>query len=323
MNRRILVWQLATMLLTTAPLADAQSKGKILTVGVLEPGLGPSESRAPSQCDVGVRQGLRELGWVEGQNVRFESRYGEFKPERLRELGVDLVRAAPDVIWTHSSPALHAARHATTTIPIVIGVASDLVEHGIVASLSRPGGNITGMELRDLEILGKRLELLKQAVPTAARVAVLVDSTNSTHARVPGNIEAEARTLKVQFQRLEANNPKDFDKAFAAIRADALLIPEGAMFSQNRRRILELATSKRLPTAAGGQQFAEAGSLLSYGANIRDTCHRSAAFVDKILKGSKPADLPVERPVKFELVVNLKTAKAIGVNIPPDVLARA
>jgi putative ABC transport system substrate-binding protein len=212
---------------------------------------------------------------------------------------------------------------ATITIPIVIGVSSDLVEQGIVGSLSRPGGNITGMELRDLEILGKRLELLKQAVPTASRVAVLVDPTIPNHSGVPGNIEAEARTLKVQLQRVEASTPKDFDKAFGAIRADAVLIPEGAMFSQNRRRIFELALSKRLPTAAGGQQFAEAGSLLSYGANIHATCYRSATFVDKILKGSKPADLPVERPIKFEFVVNLKTAKQIGLTIPPNVLARA
>ena len=193
----------------------------------------------------------------------------------------------------------------------------------VAGSLARPVGNITAMELRDLEIMGKRLELLKQALPSASRVAVLLDPTNSTHARVPGNIETEARTLKIQFQRLEASTPKDLESAFAAIRADALMIPEGAMFSQNRRRIFELARHKRLPTVAGGQQFAEAGGLLSYGANITETCRRSAAFVDKIPKGSKPGELPVERPTRFEFVVNLKTAKEIGVTIPPNVLARA
>jgi putative ABC transport system substrate-binding protein len=219
---------------------------------------------------------------------------------------------------------VHAAKQATTAIPIVIGVASDLVEQGIVTgTLARPGGNITGMELRDLEIMGKRLELLKQALPSASRVAVLVDPMNSTHTRVPANIEAEARTLKVEFQRVEARTPRDIETAFAAIRADAVMIPEGAMFSQNRRRMFELATNRRLPTIAGGQQFAEAGGLLSYGANITDTCRRSAVFVDKILKGSKPGELPIERPTKFDFVINLRTAKQIGVTIPPSVLVRA
>lgn len=193
----------------------------------------------------------------------------------------------------------------------------------MAGSQARPAGNITGMELRDLEIMGKRLELIKHAVSRASRIAVLADATNSTHARVPGNIEEEARTLKVHFQRIEASTPTDIENAFAAIRADALMIPEGAMFSQNRGRIFEIATRKRSPTIAGGQQFAEAGGLLSYGANIAETCRRSASFVDKLLKGSKPQELPMERPTRFEFVVNLKTAKQIGVKIPPSVVARA
>jgi putative tryptophan/tyrosine transport system substrate-binding protein len=304
--------------------AHAQLRGGTFRVGVLEPGYRPRELTARPGCNIGFRDGMRELGWIEGQNLQIEEQHGDFQPERLRVLAAELVRMAPPVIWTHSPPAVHAAKQATSKIPIVIGVASDLLEQGIVTgTLARPGGNITGMELRDLEIMGKRLELLKQALPSVSRVAVLVDPTNSTHARVPANIEAEARTLKVQFQRVEASTPKDIESAFPAIRADALMIPEGAMFSQNRSRIFDLARQKRLPTVAGGQQFAEAGGLLSYGANITDTCRRSAAFVDKILKGSKPAELPVEQPTKFELVINLKTAKQIGLTISPNVLARA
>jgi len=269
---------------------------------------------------------LRELGYVDGQNIVIESRYGESKSERFREVAAELVRSAPDVIWTHSIPTILAAKQATATIPIVAGVSRNLVEQGIVSSLARPGGNITGMELRDIEILGKRLEILKETVPKASRVAVLVNSGDPSHAIIPKNIEPEARALKVQLQHVEASAPEAFDKAFAAMvqgGANALLIPENTVFSQTRRRILQLAISKRLPTAAGGSQFADAGSLLSYGANVRDMCRRSATLVDKILKGRKPADLPVERADKFEFVVNLITAKQLGVTIPPNVLVRA
>jgi putative ABC transport system substrate-binding protein len=274
-------------------------------------------------CNSGFREGLRDLRWIEGRTVHIEERYGEFKPELLHELAADLVKIAPDVIWTHSPPTVRAAMRTTTTIPIVIGVASDLVEQGTVASLSRPGANITGMELRDLEIMGKRLDLLKEMVPAVARVAVLVDPNNSAHAHVPGNIDAEGRALKVQFQRVEVRSVNDFDRAVAAIRADALLIPEAAMFSQNRGRIIEPALKRRLPIAAGGRQFAESGSLFSYGANIFETCRRSAVFVDKILRGTKPADLPVERPSRFEFVINLKIAKLLNLKIPQSVLFRA
>lgn len=313
-----------TLLFALSAAVAAQQRSGNFRIGVLEPGYRPGELTSRPSCNVGFREGIRELRWIEGQNLQIEERHGEFRPDRLREVAAELVRMAPDVIWTHSPPAVHAAKQATSTIPIVIGVASDLVEQGIVTgTLARPVGNITGMELRDLEVMGKRLELLKQALPSVSRVAVLVDPTNSTHARVPANIEAEGRTLKVQFQRVEASTPKDLEKAFAALHADAVMIPEGAMFSQNRRRIFELTTSKRIPTVAGGQQFAEAGGLLSYGANITDTCRRSAVFVDKILKGSNPGELPIERPTKFEFVVNLRTAKQIRVTIPSNVLAQA
>ncbi|MBI4524819.1 MAG: ABC transporter substrate-binding protein, partial [Deltaproteobacteria bacterium] len=304
---------------------EGQTQPKIPKIGVLEPGLSPAKS-ATAVCRDWFRQGLRELGYLEGRNIGIEYRFADGDSETLPKLAAELVRLKPDLIWTHSIIAARTAKQATTTIPVVVGVAVDFVEHSLAGSLARPGGNVTGLEHRDSDLMGKRLELLKQAVPTASRVAVLIDPANPAHDRVPGNIETEARALRVQLQRVEANGPDGFNKAFTAMtqgRADALMIPEGAMLSRNRHRIFELATSKRLPTISGGQHFAEAGSLLSYGANVGDICRRSAVFVDKILKGSKPADLPVERATKFEFVVNLKTAKAIGIKIPADVLARA
>jgi putative tryptophan/tyrosine transport system substrate-binding protein len=314
---------LVTFIVTLAMcggVAEAQQPRKIPTIGMFYP------DSEPGVCPDGFRQGMRELGYVDGQSIVIELRSGESKPERFREIAADVVRRAPDVIWTHGLSALLAAKQATTTIPIVVGVSRNLVEQGIVSSLARPGGNITGMELRDLEIMGKRLEILKETVPKAARVAVLVDTNDPSHANVPKNIEPEARALNVRLQRVEASTAEAFDKAFSAMmqgRASALLIPENAMFSANRQRIAERAMSKRLPAAAGGAHFAETGSLLSYGANVGDLCRRSATVVDKILKGRKPADLPLERAEKFEFVVNLKTAKQVGVTIPPTVLARA
>jgi putative ABC transport system substrate-binding protein len=298
--------------------AEAQQPGRIPTIGMFYP------DSTPGVCPDGFRQGMRELGYVDGQNIVIAFRSGESKPDRFREVAADVVRSAPDVIWTHGISTILAAKQATTTIPIVVGVSRNLVEQGIVSSLARPGGNITGMELRDLEIMGKRLEILKETVPKAARVAVLVDTNDPSHANIPKNIEPEARALNVRLQRVEASAAEAFDKAFSAMvqgRASAVLIPENAMFSANRQRIAKLAISKRLPAAAGGSHFADAGSLLSYGANVGDLCRRSAAVVDKILKGRKPADLPLERAEKFKFVVNLITAKQIGVAIPPTVLA--
>jgi putative tryptophan/tyrosine transport system substrate-binding protein len=300
--------------------AEAQQAGKIPKIGVLYP---DSESGV---CLNGFREGMRELGYVDGKNIVIEFRSGESKSERFREVAADLVRSAPDVIWTHGFATILAAKQATATIPIVVGVSRNLVEQGIVSSLARPGGNITGMELRDLEIIGKRLEILKETIPKAASVAVLVDTNDPSHVNIPRNIEPEARALNLRLQRVETNGSETFDKAFSAMiqgRASALLLPENPMFSANRRRIAELAIGKRLPVAAGGSHFADAGSLLSYGANVGDLCRRSASVVDKILKGRKPADLPLELAEKFELVVNLKTAKQIGVPIPPTLLTAA
>jgi putative ABC transport system substrate-binding protein len=300
--------------------AEAQGQRQIPLIAILEPGV------ATNVCNDGLRQGLRELGYVEGQNVLIQTRHAEWKPDWLRHFAGELAQLKPHLIWTHSLDAIRAAQRTTTTIPIIVGVSRNLVELGIVSSLARPGGNITGMDLRDSEIIGKRLELLKEALPKTSRVAVLVDSNDSGHASIPGNMEKEARAFKVQLQRVEATGPEAFDQAFVALtqdRADALILPESAMFSQHRQRIFKTAISKRVPTAAGGPHFAEAGSLISYGAKVIDVCQRSALFADKILKGAKPADLPVERPTRFELVINLKTAQQIGLTIPPLVLARA
>jgi ABC-type uncharacterized transport system substrate-binding protein len=275
-------------------LAAAQRAAHLPRVAFLD----PFSPTAPSVCSAGFRQGLRDLGYVEGQNVVIEYRSAEGQPTRLPALAAELVHLAPEVIWTHSTEATQAAKQATTTIPIVIGGENNMVEEGFVASLARPGGNLTGMELRAIELTGKRLQLLKDAVPTITRVAVLVNPTLSGHERVPGNIEPEARALGVQLQRVEAGGPDTFEAAFAAMGqggADALLIMEDAICARHRQRLLDLARQHRLPTISGGRHFAEAGSLVSYGADVRELCQRSTGLVDKILKGAKPADLPVER----------------------------
>jgi putative tryptophan/tyrosine transport system substrate-binding protein len=311
---------IALVFISLFSIAEAQVPGAMPRIAILEPGL------AKNVCNDGVRQGLRALGYVEGQNLLIQTRYAEWNSERLQRFAAELIEVKPQLIWTHSLAAIRAVRAATTTIPIVVGVSRNLVELGIVSSLAHPGGNITGMDLRDSEIIGKRLELMKEALPKASRLAVLVDPNDPGHRSIPKNMEEEARALRVQLQRVEARGPEAFEQAFGAIaqeHADALILPESAMFSQHRQRIFKIATSKRLPTVAGGSHFAEAGSLISYGASVMDVCQRSAFYIDKILKGAKPAELPVERPMKFQLVINLRTAKQIGLTIPPNVLARA
>jgi putative ABC transport system substrate-binding protein len=315
---------LLVLVVLVAPLATAQPQGKIPLVGMLEPGAPYQQS--PATCHAGFRQGLRDLGYVEGQNIRLAYRYAEEQKDRLPTLAAELVRLAPDVLWTHGNAMARALKQATTTIPIVVGVAIDLVEQGVVESLARPGGNLTGMELRDIELMGKRLELLKEALPTITRVAVLVDAAAPGHTYLPGNIAPEAQTLGVQLQRVEVSGPEAFEVAFTAMGqggAEALMIMEGALFARHRQRLLELALQHRLPTISGGRHFAEAGSLLAYGAYPHDLCQRSAVLVDKILKGAAPADLPVEQPTTFRLVVNLKTAQALSLPLPLLFLAQA
>jgi putative ABC transport system substrate-binding protein len=303
------------------PLAAAgQPREKVPRVGALEPG------RAGGGCIAGFRQGLRDLGYIEGRTITIDYRYADENPGRISILAAELVRQTPDLLWTHSPQGARAARQASTTIPIVSGVAGDLVEQGLAASLARPGGNVTGFELGDIELAGKRLQLLKEAVPTVARVAVLVDPTARNYDGVPKNIEREARRLGVHLQRVEADSPEAFEGAFAAMvreRADALMIVDLPLFVRNSPRLMELALRHRLPTISGWRRYAEAGSLISYGANVPDVCRRSAVYVDKILKGAKPDDLPVQRPDKFELIINRKTAKALGVTIPSSNLLAA
>ena len=304
--------------------ATAQPRGKVPLVGVLEPGA--QQTLHPGTCHAGFRHGLSDLGYVEGQTISFAYRYAEHQVNRLPALAAELVQLAPDMLWTHSNAAALAAKQATATIPIVVGVAAELLGQGLVASLARPGGNLTGVELRDVDLAGKRLELLKEAVPTITRVAVLVQPAYRGHAHIPDSIAREAEALDVQLQRVEAHGLEAFEAAFAAMgqgRAEALMIMDTALFSRHRQRLLELALQHRLPTMSSGRHFAEAGSLLTYGAYPHDLCQRSAVLVDKILKGAKPTDLPIEQPTTFKLVVNLKTAQALGLTLPPLFLAQA
>ena len=257
--------------------SGAQQINNIPRIGILEPG---SLSEKGGTCINGFRRGLGVLGYSEKRNIAFEIRYADSKFDRLADLTAELVKLKPAVIWTHSPPLVLAAKRATATIPIVVGVARDLVEQGIVSSLARPGGNITGMEARDSEIIGKRLELLKQTASRISRVAVLVNPEDPGHAAIPQNIEPDARALRVQLQRVEVSSAAALDKAFDSIvqgRADALLLPESAMFSANRSRIFSLAIAKRLASAAGGAHFAETGSLLSYGANVFEVQEQTVA----------------------------------------------
>jgi len=299
----------------------AQPRGKIPRLGLLD----PSPQQRPAPCLPAFQQGLRNLGYVEGQNLLVDYRYAEGQPDRLPALAAELVGRGPDVLWLHGNPAAWAAKLATTTIPIVAAVLNEPVEEGLVTSLARPGGNLTGLELRSGEVVGKRLELLKVAVPMITQVAVLSESSEPATAAAPRALAQEAQALGVALQRVETGSPAAFEEVFTAMAdsgAEALLIMESALFAAHRLPLLALALRHRLPTMAYGRHYAESGSLLSYGADPRELCQRSAVFVDKILKGTKPADLPIERPT-FQLVVNLKTAQALGLTIAPTLLFQA
>jgi putative ABC transport system substrate-binding protein len=275
------------------------------------------------------RQGLGERGYVEGQNIAIEYRAADGKIERFPELATELVRSQPDLIVASNTPAARAAKEATSTIPIVVPVMGDPVGDGLVASLSRPGGNITGMTFLGPELATKRLELLKQALPTISRVAALWHPGaygESTMREMMRKMEAAAGTLSVQLQLVEVREAAEFDQAFLSMvreRADALIVLPSPMFFSERRHIVDLATRHRLPSIAMARELAELGGLMAYGASIRDLFRRAGVYVDMILQGAKPADLPVQQPIKFELVINLKTAKALGVDVPPTLLALA
>ena len=271
------------------------------------------------------RQGLRELDYVEGQNIAIEWRHSEGRVERLPAVATELVRLKVDVIVTGGTPALLAAKDATNTIPIVICL-GDPVREGFVASLARPGGNITGLASISVDLAGKRLELLKETVPRLTRFGVLWSSPDQGAAANFKETEAVARALGVQVQSLELRGPEDFESAFRKAtegRAHGVIVLSGSLIAPHRTRIAELATKSRLPTMFADGSHVESGGLMSYAPNVPDLLRRAGTYVDKILKGAKPADLPVERPTKFELVINLKTAKALGVKIPPHLLMEA
>ena len=300
-------------------IAEAQQPKKVPRIGYLTLTASP---RGPEA----FLQGLRELGYIEGQNIVIEYRHAAGRAERLPDLAAELVRLNVDVIVAGASQSVRAAKQATKTIPIVFHGVGDPVAQGIVASLARPGGNITGLASLSPEVGGKRLELLKEAVPTASRVAVVWNPTNSSNSLQVKEIRTAAQTLALRVQSLEVSKPDDIERAFTAIPregADALLVFADPFLSSQRSRIFDLATKNRLPAMYGQSDPVEAGGLMSYAPSFREFSRRAAYYVDKILKGTKPADLPVEQPTKFELVINLKAAKQIGLTIPPNVLARA
>jgi len=272
------------------------------------------------------RERLREIGYVEGQNLTIEFRYSEGKEKHLPELAAELVRLNCDVIVTQGGEAAQAAKNATKTVPVVMAFGADAVKRGIVADLARPGGNITGMTNMGAELYGKRLELLKETVPKLARVAFLWSPTNPDADEQFKEVEAVARFLRVEVQSLAVKGPDDFEGAFQAAtkkRAQALLLGGGGFFGAHYKRIVELAAKNRLPGMYIQARFVEAGGLMSYGEDRVEMFRRAAEIVDKILKGTKPADIPVERPKKFDFVISLKAAKQIGLTVPPNVLVRA
>src|SRR5919106_3160919 len=320
MRTKFFAFALSTLLWALCVSAQAQQLVKIPRVGVLVPGYPPTRPTLEA-----FRQGLRELGYIEGQNILLELRWEEEKPARWPELAADLVRAKVEVI-VGTTTSIPAAKQATTTIPIVMATSLDPVERGWIASLARPGGNITGLVLISSQLSGKRLELLKDAIPAASRIAFLLVPKSQTAADHLKEAEIAAKSMALRLQPVEVNNSNDLDGAFkAAIQAGAgaMLLMQDPFFSTNRSRVVDLALKNRLPVIAGEAGFAEAGGLMFYGPSVPENWRRAAIYVDKILKGAKPADLPVEQPTKFELVINLKTAKQIGLTIPPNVLARA
>ena len=313
---------LVVVLLAVAVIAEAQQAKKVPRIGFLGAAY-PSTNAARIEA---FRQGLRALEYVEGKNIIIEYRWAEGKPERLPDLAAELVRLKVDLIVTTGPTVTRAAKEATNTIPIVMAQDSDPVESGFVASLARPGGNITGLSTLAAEVSGKRLELLKEIIPKLSRVAVVGISTRPGNAQSLKEVELAAGTFKVQVQYLDVLDVKKIDTAFRAAtkgRAEAVLVLQSPFFNSQRKQIIDLAIKSRLPAIYPQTDYTEAGGLMYYGANTPDLFRRAATYVDKILKGAKPADLPVEQPKKFEFIINLKAAKQIGLTIPPNVLARA
>ena len=310
------------VLLAVAVIAEAQQTKKVPRIGFLA-------ATSPSAISTRIeafRQGLGELGYVEGKNIVIEYRYAEGNLDRLPALAAELVRLNVDVIVTGGAANTRAAKEATKIIPIVMALDNDPVASGFVASLARPGGNITGLSTLAPEISGKQLELLKEIVPKLSRLAVLGNSTTPVNAQALREIELPAGPFRVKLQYLDIRDPKDIETAFRAAskgRAEALLVLASPLFVLQRTQLTDLALKNRLPAIYDRREFVDDGGLMSYGTNFADMSRRAATYVDKILKGAKPADIPVEQPKKFEFIINLKAAKQIGLTIPPNVLARA
>ena len=322
MKAQILAYVLPALILTNIYLADAQQPTKVARIGFLSTA---SASGSTANLET-FRQGLRELGYIEGKNIIIEYRWAEGKLDRLPELAAELVSLGVDIIVTGGTPPVLAAKKATNTIPIVAANADNLVELGVVASLARPGGNVTGSTRVDADFSAKRVELLKESFPKLSRVAVLSHGALGADQEELQETQAAARTLGVQIQSFTVQEPSQFLGTYAEMikrRADALIFFTSAFTVFHRRQLVELAIKNGLPTMCGGAAWSNDGCLISYGPNVTELYRRAAVFVDKILKGTKPADIPVEQPTKFEFIINLKTAKQIGVTIQPNVLARA
>jgi putative ABC transport system substrate-binding protein len=320
--RRAFIGTLAGGLLAAPVATEAQPAGT-KRIGLLE-----TSSPSPARVRLWetLRQRLRELGYLEGQNIAFESRFADGKPDRLPGLAAELVALKVDVIVTSGTPASLAAKQATRTIAIVMAQLADPVGAGLVASLGRPGGNVTGLTTQDADLGGKRLEMLLQVVPKVSRFAVLIDETSPGSMLIARGTQVAAQSLGVQLQSLGVRGPEELDSAFSAMkeaRAGALIVESSSLLFTSRTRLADLALKNRLPTMFAQREYAEAGGLMAYSADFSDLFRRAATFVDKILKGAKPADLPVEQPTKFDFVINLKTAKALGLTIPPSLLQRA
>jgi len=321
-NKRLCFFMVAALLVTLCAAADAQLSKKVPRVGILPPG--PMAER--KHLWAAFNQGLRELGYLEGKNIILIFPSTDVTPQRLPHHAAEMANGNVDIIVAAGTAAVRAAKEATKTIPIVTPVVTDPVEAGLVASLARPGGNLTGITLISAQLSGKRLEFLREIVFRLSRVAALSNPTSLGSPLQIKEITAAARTLGIQLIAVDVNDSNDFEQAFEAAtkqRAGALLTLDDPLFFTHRSQIVELATKRRLPAIYGFREFVEIGGLVSYAANLADMYYRAAAHVDKIIKGANPADLPVEQASKFELVINLKTAKQIGLTIPANVLARA
>ncbi len=322
MNKKICLLALCAMLFALCLRAEAQQPTKLHRIGYL---LGASSSFYTARIDA-FQQGLNELGYTEGKNIVIEYRYADGKADRLPALAKELVGLKLDVIVATTTPSVLAAKKASATIPIVFVSVADPVASGLVASLARPGGNITGLTILAPELSGKRLELLKEAVPKATRVAFLWNSANPAQGLLWKESQAAAQELRLQLQSLEVRSSNDFENTFEAAlreRAQALITAPEPLINTHLKRIVEFAAKNRLPAMYAGPEVVDAGGLMSYAPDYTHQYRRAATYVDKILKGAKPADLPVEQPTKFEFIISLKAAKQIGLTIPPNVLARA